>query len=381
VSNILLPNRIKRKKSNRKRKTIALVDDSPASLLASQFVLTESYNVLTACSGEDLLKMLEEHIPDLILLDIEMPGIDGLEVIKILKKQKATKSIPVIILAKSVDEKQEIEALSLGAIDYMSKPFSPIRLLKRIEMHLLLDAHKRELVIQRKALLHSNHSLHRMVVEKAVTVVELQEAIVSVFSELIECRDHTTGGHVERIQRFLYLLLTALLDHELYQEEVSKWNLALILQSALLHDVGKIGIRDHILLKPDKLTQEEFEIVKTHVDFGGDIIDKIMKKTSETLFLEHALVLITSHHEKWDGSGYPRGLKGYEIPLQGRAMAIVDVYDALTAERPYKKAYSHEQAVQMIAEGSGTHFDPDLVTVFMNIADQIHAIALESRYL
>jgi len=373
-------NRISRKQGfTGERKTVALVDDNPASLIAGKAVLAGTYNVLTANSGASLLEMLEEHIPNLILLEIGLPDMDGIEIIKILKNQKATKSIPVIFLTGATDEQQELQGLSLGAVDYITKPFSPTRLLKHIETHLLLDSQKRELATQKKKLLKSNRTLHQMVVDKSVTVVELQEAIVSVFSELIECRDHTTGGHVERIQRFLYLLLVALLDHELYQEEVSSWNIALILQSALLHDVGKIGIRDYILLKPDKLTEEEFEIIKTHVEFGGTIIDKIITKTSETTFLEQARVLITSHHEKWDGTGYPSGLKGKEIPLQGRAMAIVDVYDALTAERPYKKAYSHEQAMQIIVNGSGKHFDPELVTVFLTISEQIHAIAQENR--
>jgi putative two-component system response regulator len=170
------------------------------------------------------------------------------------------------------------------------------------------------------------------------------------------------------------MFFLALLDNELFQEEVATWNIALILQAAHLHDVGKIAIRDDVLLKPDRLSEEEFEIIKTHVDFGEAIIDKIMKTTSETSFLEQARVLVTSHHEKWDGSGYPRGMKGTEIPLQGRVMAIVDVYDALVDKRPYKEAYSHDQAVQIIVNGSGTHFDPDLITVFQKISDQFRDV-------
>ena len=377
VSNNLHSHRTRRKKgSPDERSTIVLVDDNRGSLLSGNTVLAGTYNVFTAHSGEQLLNMLKTHTPDLILLDIEMPDMDGFEVIKILKSQKATKSIPVIFLTGTTDEQQEITGLSLGAVDYITKPFSPPLLLKRIETHLLIDSQKRELAAQRRKLINNNKNLQRTVVEKAEMVIELQEAIVSVFAELIECRDDTTGGHVGRMQNYLHVFFVALLDNELYKDEVASWNIALILQSAHLHDVGKIGIKDHVLLKPGKLTAEEFEIIKTHVEFGETVIDKIKEKTTEKEFLEQAKTMISSHHEKWDGSGYPRGLKGTEIPLQGRMMAIVDVYDALTSDRPYKKAYSHEEALKIISDGSGTHFEPELVAVFMSISDRMGELTL-----
>ena len=354
--------------------TIALVDGNPASLVLGKAALAEQYNVLTADSGAGLLEMLGTHTPSLILLDVAMPDMDGLEIIKILNDQTTTQNIPVILMAESADEHQEIEGLSLGAVDYITKPFSPVHILQRVKFHLLVDARRRALTAQRQKLFDSNQDLHRMVIEKSATIVGLQEAIVNVFAELIERRDDVTGKHVERIQGYLHMFFLALLDNELFQEEVATWNIALILQAAHLHDVGKIAIRDDVLLKPDRLSEEEFEIIKTHVDFGEAIIDKIMKTTSETSFLEQARVLVTSHHEKWDGSGYPRGMKGTEIPLQGRVMAIVDVYDALVDKRPYKEAYSHDQAVQIIVNGSGTHFDPDLITVFQKISDQFRDV-------
>ena len=361
--------------SVKKRKTIVWVDDNKTSLMMGHALLAGTYSVFTINSGANLLSLLEAHTPDLILLDIAMPEMNGFDVIKILKNQESTKNIPVIFLTASIDEEKEIAGLSLGAVDYITKPFSPPRLLKRIETHLLVDSQKRELEAQQKELIAFNARLQRLAIQKTEAIVELQEAIVSVFAELIECRDDSTGGHVGRMQRYLQEFFVALLDHDFYKEEVSAWNIALILQSAHLHDVGKIGIRDNILLKPGKLTEEEFKIIKTHVEFGETVIDKIMKKTSEKEFLAQARIMITSHHEKWDGSGYPRGLKGNEIPLQGRLMAIVDVYDALTSERPYKEAYPHQEAIKIIADGSGTHFDPNLVDVFLSISDRMVEIA------
>ena len=366
------------KGSDNVRKTVVLVDDDAASLTAGKATLEKIYNVLTVNSSRGLLKILKTKTPDLILLDIGMPVMDGFEVIKILKDKESTKEIPVIFLTGFIDEEKELLGLSLGAVDYITKPFSPPRLLKRIETHLLADSQKRELRSRELALIEFNADLQLLAIQKTEAIVELQEAIISVFAELIECRDQTTGGHVGRVQKFMQEFLIALLNHDAYKEEVSSWNIALILQSAHLHDVGKIGIRDCILLKPGRLTKEEFEIVKTHVRFGEAVIDKILKITVEKAFLEQAKIMIATHHEKWDGSGYPRGLKGKEIALQGRLMAIVDVYDALTSNRPYKEAYVHEEALKIIANGSGTHFDPELVSVFLSISENIHEVALNS---
>jgi putative two-component system response regulator len=314
----------------------------------------------------------------MILLDIMMPVMDGFEVIKILKKREKTKDVPVIFLTGTTDVETEIVGLSLGAVDYVKKPFSPPLLLKRIETHLLVDSQQRELIARQLELLEFNADLQLLAIDKTETIVDLQESILSVFAELIECRDDITGGHVGRMQSYLQEFFIALLNHELYEEDVASWNIALILQSAHLHDVGKIGIRDCVLLKPGRLTEDEFEVIKTHVEFGESVINKIIANTRDSEFLEQARIMISSHHEKWDGSGYPRGLKGYEIPLQGRMMAIVDVYDALTSERPYKEACSHEQALQIIVEGSGTHFDPGLVAIFLGISDKIGEMAMQS---
>jgi len=350
---------------NSERKTIFLVDDNLTNLTVGKTALTEHYNVFTLNSGEKLLKMLEKNIPDLILLDIEMPEMNGYEVLKIIKNKEETKNIPVIFLTARDDVEGELEGLSLGAIDYITKPFSPVLLLKRIETHLLVESQKKEL-------LNYNRNLEEIVEKKTESVLELQNAILKTVAELVEFRDNTTGGHIERTTSYLCILLDALAVIGLYEEELSSWDLKLVLQSAQLHDVGKIGIRDNILQKPGKLTDEEFNEIKKHTTIGKEIIEKIKRKTSERTFLDHAEIFAATHHEKWDGSGYPKGLKGNEIPLQGRLMAIVDVYDALVSDRPYKKAFSHEDAVHIISAGKGTHFEPALVDLFLKVADQFN---------
>lgn len=340
------------------RKKIILVDDNVTNLNIGRNALINDYDVLTVPSGEKLFKILEKIMPDLILLDIEMPEMNGYETIQILKSNQQTAHIPVIFLTAKGDTGSELEGLSLGAVDYISKPFSPPLLLKRIELHLLVES-------QQKELKNYNDNLHEMVNEKTKTVYELQNAILKTFAELVEFRDDITGGHIERTQKYLKVLLDALLKDRLYQEEVASWDMEFLLQSAQLHDVGKIAIKDSILQKPGKLTDEEFDEMKNHTTFGVKVIQKIEESTRENAFLRHAEIFAGTHHEKWNGKGYPTGLSGNDIPLQGRLMAIVDVYDALTNERPYKKAFSHEEAVAIIKKDSGTHFDPQLVDIFL----------------
>ncbi|WP_084515809.1 HD domain-containing phosphohydrolase [Desulfovibrio cuneatus] len=350
------------------RKTIFLVDDNLTNLTSGKNALAGDYNVFTFNSGERLLKMLERTRPDLILLDVEMPEMTGYDVIKIIKAKEETAAIPIVYLTAKSDTESELEGLSLGAVDYIVKPFSPQLLRKRIEVHLLIESQKRELH-------HYNTNLEYMVAEKTKTVVELKNAVLRTVAELVECRDDITGGHIERTQKYLSVLVEAMVDVGLYREEVAAWDVALVLQSAQLHDVGKIAISDSILKKPGKLTQEEFEEIKVHTTFGARIIEKIKKNTAEHEFLKYAKELAATHHERWDGKGYPKGLRGRDIPLSGRLMAIADVYDALVSVRPYKKAFSHEEAVAILSEGRGTQFDPALVDIFLTISDTFNEIA------
>jgi len=373
------------------RKAIYLVDDDLTNLTVGIDAIEEQYDVLTLSSGELLLGMLEKNVPDLILLDIEMPGMNGYDVMARLKEDPRTANIPVIFLTAMNDGGSELKGLSQGAVDYITKPFSEPLLLKRVEMHLLMESQKRmleeqtqkleaqthELRLQKLELTRLNSNLMEMVEDKTKTVVELQDALLSTMAQLVECRDDLTGKHIERTRRYLGVLLDGMQKQGVYAEEVSKWDINLVLQSAQLHDVGKIAVKDGILNKPGTLTDEEYEEIKRHTAFGLTVIEKIKESTSEQAFLEYAKVFAVSHHEKWDGSGYPGGLKGQNIPLLGRLMAIADVYDALRSERPYKNAYPHDESVSIIQAGSGTHFDPVLVGLFLSVAGEFAAIAGE----
>ena len=354
------------------RKTIFFVDDDITNLTMGNDVLCEFYNVFTLNSGARLLKMMEKFIPDLILLDVEMPEMNGYEAIKILKNDDKTKNIPVVFLTAKSDAEDELKGLSLGAIDYIVKPFSPPRFLKRIENHLLLES-------QRKELINFNRNLQEMVNERTKTVVELKDAFLKTMAELIECRDYVTGGHIERTQYYLGILLEAMQDNAVYREDIANWDTDLIVHSAQLHDIGKIAIRDCVLQKPDKLTESEYEEIKSHVTVGEKVIEKIKESTTEREFLEQARIMVAAHHEKWDGSGYPRGLKGTDIPLQGRLMAIVDVYDALVSNRPYRKGIPHNEVVNMISSSRGKHFDPALVDLFLSVSEKFNSFTMLSN--
>jgi putative two-component system response regulator len=340
------------------RKKIVLVDDNPVNLKLARNTLMEQYEVFTVPSAEKLFLFLKWTMPDLILLDVVMPETNGYEAIVALKKDPRTADIPVIFLTSKTDTISELEGFRLGAVDYISKPFSPQLLLKRVEVHLLLESQKSELK-------NLNENLQQMVEEKTEEVFELQNAVLITMANLVECRDDVTGEHVERTERFLRILVEEMLEQSVYRDILDSWDIKLFVQSSKLHDVGKIAIRDNILLKPGSLTKEEFEEMKKHTIFGETVIEKIQQNAKESVFLSHARIMAGTHHEKWDGSGYPRGIAGSHIPLQGRLMAFADVYDALISDRPYKKAFPPEQAARIITEGSGTQFDPSLKDTFL----------------
>jgi putative two-component system response regulator len=347
-------------------KIIFLVDDNATNLMAGREMLKEQYNVYPIPSAKIMFDMLENVMPDMILLDIEMPEINGYEAIKRLKANAELRDIPVIFLTARADRDSELEGLSLGAIDYVFKPFSAQLLLKRIENHLLSESRKTELK-------KINDNLEEIVEKRTAQVVKLQSSILNTVANLVEYRDDETGGHVARTQKYLQILVDKLIETGLYTEETSLWDMEYLILSAQLHDVGKIAISDMILKKPGKLTDEEFRIMKTHAEIGVGIIRQIESNADEHNFTKHAALIAGGHHEKWDGSGYPAGLKGSEIPLEARLMAIADVYDALVSVRPYKKALSTEEAKQIIEDGKGTHFDPTLVDIFSGVAAQFAA--------
>jgi putative two-component system response regulator len=351
-----------------RRKKIMLVDDNATNLTMGRNMLKEAYEVYPVPSAAKLFEIMEHVTPALILLDVMMPEMDGYQAIKQLKADERFSEIPVIFLTSKNDESSELEGLSLGAIDYVAKPFSAPLLLKRIENHLLL-------VSQKAKLKDYNDNLQIMVAQKTSEVFDLQNAVLSTLAEMVEFRDNMTGGHVTRTQLYLKVLVDKMLDDKIYHEEVLKWNLDFFLQSAQLHDVGKIAISDAILNKPGRLTPDEFEEMKKHVNFGVMAIEKIAQKTSEHSYLHHASIFAGTHHEKWDGTGYPNGISGFEIPLEGRLMAIADVFDALISKRPYKEPMPIQTAINIIVEGSGVHFDQSLVGIFTKVTDQFSEIS------
>ncbi|MCL2789949.1 MAG: response regulator [Desulfobulbus sp.] len=359
------------------RKKIMLVDDDPVILAAGKEILRDAYRVYPVLSGAILLELLDHVLPDLVLLNVEMPDMNGYQIITMLKNNPKWESIPVIFLTSRADEDSELKGLSMGAVDYITKPFSASLLIKRIENH-LLNAE------QNGQLKHFNTALQDMVAMKTSQLVSLQNSIINVMTDLVEFRDYATGGHIIRTQAYMRLMAEKMLEEGIYAEETSEWSLEQLVAASQLHDIGKIGISDAILHKPGKLTQEEFETMKKHVEIGVHAISRIESdlewESVDISFLHHARMIAGSHHEKWDGTGYPLGLQGQDIPLEGRLMAIADVYDALISVRPYKQPMSTEEAKRIIESGSSTHFDPLLVGIFTKVASQFASVARSEVY-
>ncbi len=348
---------------------IMIVDDNVTNLNIARKALEQKYEVILIPSGEKALAILSKIKPDLILLDIEMPGMNGFEVIKKIKELPAPVcDIPVIFLTAKDDNNSEYEGLNLGAMDYIIKPFSFPLLLKRVELHMKLSHQQNEL---------QNYSLNleEMVVEKTKEITKLQYAVVQALSDVVERRDGSTGEHILRTRDYLKLLMQKMIEKKVYEETLYGLDPELYSQASQMHDVGKIAIPDSILLKEGRLTPIEFDIIKAHTTIGAETILKATMNVQSAEFLRVAAEFAMTHHEKWDGSGYPNGLKGEDIPISGRMMAIVDVYDALISERPYKVALPHEEAMEIILKDKGTHFDPILIDVFVEIADTFKTIS------
>jgi len=341
------------------QKIIFLIDDNATNLTMAEEALAKHYRVIALSSALQMFTALEKFRPDLILLDVEMPEMSGFEAMKRLKACSQNADIPVIFLTGRTDVVSEAHGIELGAVDFIIKPFSEPVLLNRIKNHLNID----ELIRERTAQL----------TERTERLVQLQNGIVFTMADLVENRDKNTGGHIDRTTVYMKILIGAMLARNVYADEIGDWNLESVISSARLHDLGKIVIPDSILNKPGPLTKEEFETMKTHSIEGERIIEKAISRTGDTEFLQNAKMIAVSHHERWDGTGYPHGLKETNIPLQGRIMAIIDVYDALVSERPYKKAFSHEEATKIVTDGSGKHFDPHIAEVFKDVNEQIAA--------
>ncbi|MFN7155541.1 MAG: two-component system response regulator [Acidovorax sp.] len=350
--------------------TVLVVDDTPDNLSLMSDLLRSDYKVKLAPSGERALQIVAgESKPDLILLDIMMPDMDGYEVLRRLQFNPDTEDIPVIFLTAMSAAEDESIGLELGAVDYITKPINPAIVMARVRNHLQLKR-------ARDYLAHHNSFLEQEVANRTRALAELQDATIRAMASLAETRDNETGNHIRRTQHYVEALARKLQNHPRFRDELTEEAIPVIFKSAPLHDIGKVGIPDRILLKPGKLTPEEFEIMKTHTTLGRDaIVAAETETTQNNPFFRYAKEIAYSHQEKWDGSGYPEGLVGNTIPLSARLMAVADVYDALISERVYKAAFPHEMAVEIIRDGRGSHFDPDMVDAFLSLSEEFRRIA------
>jgi len=350
--------------ANLEQPVILVVDDTPTNIDILSNTLRPDFKVRAATSGKKALHIaFSDTPPDIILLDIMMPEMDGYEVCERLKDDPATQKIPVIFVTALTDEVDEAHGLDLGAVDYITKPFSPALVKARVKNHLDLKRHRDQ--------------LEDLVVQRTQELELTQQVTIEAMGTLAEYRDPETGGHIRRTQNYVRLLAIHLCTHPKFRDYLDDKTIKLLYQSAPLHDIGKVGVKDNILLKPGKLTDEEFVDMKKHVDFGSAAIATAELRLGDNSFLHFAREIAETHHEKWDGSGYPAGMKGEEIPICGRLMAIADVYDALISKRVYKRPFTHKKAVEFIVQGRSSHFDPDMVDAFIELEEEFRKIALK----
>jgi putative two-component system response regulator len=334
-------------------KNILLVDDNLVTLQQINAQLEENYEVSLAKSGSQALLICFQIVPDLILLDLDMPEMDGFETMTMIKKNMALRHIPIIILTATHNSEIEVKALKNGAVDFITKPAEREILLHRIEVHLNLSSYNRQL-------------------EDKVRMLE--DSIIASFSDMIEYRDESTGGHVIRTSKYINILAKELLKREEFKTELNDFTVDMMTRAAPLHDVGKIAISDVILLKPSLLNDDEFNIMKSHTTVGGEMLRNIFSKVPEQSYHEMAILIAECHHERWDGKGYPKRLKEEDIPLCARIMAIADVFDALVDMRVYKRPMSHQDACRVILSEKNVMFDPRVVDAFEAVRDQFSEV-------
>jgi putative two-component system response regulator len=344
--------------------TVLVVDDVEMNIMILQEILKDSYAVITAGNGVEALKALHkaEVLPKIILLDVFMPEMNGYEMLEIMKGEEALKRIPVIFITTSDSES---EALSAGAVDFINKPFLPEIVKLRVKNQIELKNY--------------SDSLEEMVAEKTAEATKTLDNALQGLANVIEHRDMESGEHVKRTQLYVEALMDYLINsNSVYTKELQELKPDIIVKSMALHDVGKIAIPDRILLKPGRLDPEEFEIMKTHTIRGKEIIGEL-GDVNTSLYLKHCEDICYGHHERYDGKGYPQGLKGTEIPLAARLASLADVYDALVCARVYKSAIPYEEAINIIAGGRGTQFDPILTDAVIAIQDRFKEISLQNQ--
>ncbi len=352
---------------NNEKQTILVVDDTPENIDVLVGVLKSEYKVKAALNGEKAINIVKGGSPpDLILLDIMMPEMNGYQVAQVLKNDPVTRDIPIIFVTAMNEMEDEKKGLELGAVDYLTKPISPPIVKARVHNQMELKMHR--------------DNLEGLVALRTKELEMTREVTIFSLAALAETRDNETGGHIIRTQRYVRALALALKTHPAFSELLNDETINLLYKSAPLHDIGKVGVPDAVLLKPGKLTDDEFKIMKTHTNLGqGTIIraEEAMEDRRISEFLRLARHIAHTHHEKWDGTGYPQGLSGDDIPFAGRIMAVADVYDALISKRVYKPPFTHAKARDILQEDSGTHFDPRIIEAFMDREEEFRGIALE----
>lgn len=353
---------------NNESERIMIVDDTPGNLQVLSAILEEQgYQVLQFPRAELALKAAKAAPPDLFMLDIMMPDMNGFELCTRIKALPNLAGIPVLFLSALSDVEDKVQAFTVGGVDYISKPFQEKEVLARVHTHLALRK-------MRTQLTEYNHHLEAIVAERMRDVYDSQMATLAAISTLAEWRDEDTGAHIDRTKQYCRILAQCLASNPDFTSVISETFIDSIYHAAPLHDIGKVGIPDTILLKPGKLTPEEFEQMKSHTLIGARTLETVQKAYPKNSFIDTGIKLARSHHEKWNGSGYPDGLAGTDIPLVGRIMAIADVYDALRAKRPYKEPMPHADACALIRNESGKHFDPQLVECFTRLENEFDTI-------
>jgi len=345
------------------RDVILIVDDIEINRMILREILQDDYEIVEASSGSEAFELIyEDNIsPTVVLLDIMMPGIDGFQVLERIKSSNNTKNIPVLFITAADSEETESRGLKAGAADYVTKPFNHDVVRARVDNHINLARYR--------------HNLEQLVAKKAAEVTKTYEQTLEILATIIEYRNLESGAHIRRTTLLTEVMVAKMLEVDKFRPLLLAENVLSLIKASALHDIGKIGISDSILLKPGRLTPEEFDVIKTHTTIGSQIIDSIAASLPDNdMYLKYANDICHYHHERWDGTGYPSGLKGDEIPISARIISIVDVYDALISPRCYKGAYTHEVSLEIITEGRGTQFDPDLVDLLPEIADIFRSV-------
>jgi len=345
------------------RDVILIVDDIEINRIILAEMLQDDYDIVEAGNGAEACKLLfeEDLSPTVVLLDIMMPDIDGFEVLKRMRKSNSTKHIPVLFITAADSDESESLGLKSGAADYITKPFNHDVVRARVDNHVNLARYR--------------YRLEQLVAKKAAEVTRTYEQTLEILATIIEYRNLESGAHIRRTTLLTEVLITKMLEIEKFRSALLAQNVLSLVKASALHDIGKIGITDSILLKPGKLSPEEFDIIKSHTGIGSDIIDSISATLPDNdMYLKYAKDICLCHHERWDGLGYPNGLNGEDIPLAARILSVVDVYDALANPRCYKAAYPHDVSLGIVSEGSGTQFDPDIIDLLPYVAETFKVI-------